>query len=156
MRAFSVAMAASITVIVASQLGLPVSSTHIAIGGIFGVGFLREYLVSKNIEEIVVHEQVVLHDEKRVLKAYKNELKTLESKDAKIQEDYVRIVELYKMIDVEEDVIKDAKKQLKSAEKVKYVKRDAVKKIVAAWIITVPAAALLAALIFFMIKGIVL
>ncbi|PIE72746.1 MAG: inorganic phosphate transporter, partial [Deltaproteobacteria bacterium] len=43
MRAFSVAMAAAITVIIASQLGLPVSSTHIAIGGIFGVGFLREY-----------------------------------------------------------------------------------------------------------------
>lgn len=39
MRAFSVAMAASITVIIASQLGLPVSSTHIAVGGIFGVGF---------------------------------------------------------------------------------------------------------------------
>jgi inorganic phosphate transporter, PiT family len=41
MRAFSVAMAASITVIIASQLGLPVSSTHIAIGGIFGVGFFK-------------------------------------------------------------------------------------------------------------------
>jgi PiT family inorganic phosphate transporter len=35
-RAFSVAMAASITVIIASQLGLPVSSTHIAVGGVFG------------------------------------------------------------------------------------------------------------------------
>ena len=43
-RAFSVAMAAAITVIIASQLGLPVSSTHIAIGGIFGVGLLREWL----------------------------------------------------------------------------------------------------------------
>ena len=46
MRAFSIAMAASITVIIASQLGLPVSSTHIAVGGVFGVGFLREYLDS--------------------------------------------------------------------------------------------------------------
>ena len=36
MRAFSIAMAAAITVIIASQLGLPVSSTHIAIGGVFG------------------------------------------------------------------------------------------------------------------------
>jgi PiT family inorganic phosphate transporter len=156
MRAFSVAMAASITVIIASQLGLPVSSTHIAIGGIFGVGFLREYLDAKDVKEVVVHEQLTLHDEKRVLKAYKNELKTLEAKEEKNKEDYMRIVELYKMIDLEEEVIKDAKKQLKSAEKVKYVKRDAVKKIIAAWIITVPAAALLAALIFFMIKGIVL
>ena len=39
MRAFSVAMATAVTVILASQLGLPVSSTHIAIGGVFGVGF---------------------------------------------------------------------------------------------------------------------
>lgn len=44
MRAFSVAMATAVTVIFASQLGLPVSSTHIAIGGVFGVGFLREAL----------------------------------------------------------------------------------------------------------------
>ncbi|WP_114965455.1 inorganic phosphate transporter [Alkalilacustris brevis] len=43
MRAWCVALAAAITVIIASWLGLPVSSTHIAIGGIFGVGFFREW-----------------------------------------------------------------------------------------------------------------
>ena len=43
MRAFCVALSAAITVLVASWLGLPVSSTHIAVGGVFGVGFLREY-----------------------------------------------------------------------------------------------------------------
>lgn len=43
-RAFSVALAAAITVIIASQLGLPVSSTHIAIWGIFGIGLFREYI----------------------------------------------------------------------------------------------------------------
>ncbi len=31
-RAFCIALAAAITVIIASQLGLPVSSTHIALG----------------------------------------------------------------------------------------------------------------------------
>lgn len=41
-RAFCVALSAAITVIIASALGLPVSSTHIAVGGVFGVGFLRE------------------------------------------------------------------------------------------------------------------
>jgi PiT family inorganic phosphate transporter len=45
---------------------------------------------------------------------------------------------------------------LKSAKKVQYVKRDAVKKIIAAWVITVPAAAVLSAAIYFMIRGIVL
>jgi PiT family inorganic phosphate transporter len=43
MRAYCVALSAAITVIVASWLGLPVSSTHIAVGAIFGVGFYREY-----------------------------------------------------------------------------------------------------------------
>merc|ERR1711879_1036012 len=51
-RAFSIAMAAAITVIIASQLGLPVSSTHIAVGGVFGVGFLREYLDSSEAKFI--------------------------------------------------------------------------------------------------------
>jgi len=52
--------------------------------------------------------------------------------------------------------LKEAKRILKSSEKVKYVRRDALKKIVAAWLITVPAAAVLSALIFFMIRGIVI
>jgi len=46
-RAFCVALSAAITVIIASALGLPVSSTHIAVGGVFGVGFLREYLARR-------------------------------------------------------------------------------------------------------------
>lgn len=43
MRAFCVALSAALTVIVASALGLPVSSTHIAVGAVFGVGFYREW-----------------------------------------------------------------------------------------------------------------
>ena len=43
-RAFAVVLSAAITVIIASAFALPVSSTHIALGAIFGVGFLREYL----------------------------------------------------------------------------------------------------------------
>ena len=156
MRAFSVAMAASITVIIASQLGLPVSSTHIAVGGIFGVGFLREYLASTGQEEVIEIEQISIEDEKKVLKAYNSELKTLEEKTDKTKSDYVRIVDLYKAIDHEEAIIKASKKHIKNVEKVKYVKRDAVKKIIAAWVITVPAAAVLSAVIFFMIRGIVL
>ena len=156
MRAFSVAMAAAITVIIASQLGLPVSSTHIAVGGIFGVGFLREYLDTTDAKDEIAHEKELILDEKKQLKAYQSELKTLEKKEEKQKEDYERIVALYKMIDEEEALLKEAKKQLKSAEKVKYVKREAVRKIIAAWVITVPAAAVLSAAIYFMIRGIVL
>ncbi|UTW55602.1 inorganic phosphate transporter [Kordiimonas sp. SCSIO 12610] len=50
-RAFCVALSAAITVIAASWLGQPVSSTHIAVGGVFGVGFLREYLNHKTKED---------------------------------------------------------------------------------------------------------
>ncbi len=42
-RAFSIALATAITVLLASHLGLPISTTHVAIWGVFGVGFFREY-----------------------------------------------------------------------------------------------------------------
>jgi PiT family inorganic phosphate transporter len=47
-RAYCVALSAAITVLIATTLGLPVSSTHIALGAVFGVGFLREYLENPN------------------------------------------------------------------------------------------------------------
>lgn len=43
-RAFCVSLATAATVLVASGAGLPVSTTHVAVGGIFGVGFVREWL----------------------------------------------------------------------------------------------------------------
>ena len=154
-RAFSIAMAASITVIIASQLGLPVSSTHIAIGGVFGVGFLREFLhvADKDITTIE-EDRLTIEDEKQNKDAYKAELKDLEDKENKSQEDYSRVIELYKLIRNEKRIIKSTKKHIKKVKQVQYVKRDAIKKIVAAWVITVPAAATLAGLLFFMIKGI--
>ncbi|OUR65832.1 inorganic phosphate transporter [Methylophaga sp. 42_25_T18] len=154
MRAFSVAMAAAITVIIASQLGLPVSSTHIAIGGIFGVGFLREWLDSTtSIEYEIEQDKAEIRDEKKRLQALKAELKSIEKKEDRTDSDYQRISTLYREIDDEEDVIKKAKKSLKEDKKHLYVKRDALKKIITAWLITVPAAAVLAACMFYMIKG---
>ena len=156
-RAFSIAMAASITVIIASQLGLPVSSTHIAIGGIFGVGFLREWLHIKDVNENTIEEdKEIIKDEKITRHAYKIELNELQEKENKSSDEYERIAQLYKMIKDEQKIIKTTKKHIKQTKKVQYVKRDAVKKIVAAWIITVPAAAILAGLLFFMIKGIMI
>ncbi len=155
-RAFSIAMAAAITVIVASQLGLPVSSTHIAVGGVFGVGFLREYLATTKEEEKIRQEKANLAEEKKVLRALSAERDDLLALPNKGQTDYERIAELYRLIDEEEERIKMEKKMIKKAENIKYVKRDAIKKIIAAWIITVPAAAVLAASIFYMIKGFML
>jgi len=51
MRAYCVALSAAITVIMASWLGLPVSSTHIAVGGVFGVGFFREYHAERRLRQ---------------------------------------------------------------------------------------------------------
>ncbi|MDA7817837.1 inorganic phosphate transporter [Sulfurimonas sp.] len=153
-RAFSIAMAASITVIIASQLGLPVSSTHIAIGGVFGVGFLREWLHISDDTNTIEEDKLIIQDERENKEAYNAELKTLENRADKSQEEYARIVELYKLIANEKRIIKSTKKSIKKAQKVQYVKRDAIKKIVAAWVITVPAAATLAGVLFFMIKGI--
>jgi PiT family inorganic phosphate transporter len=154
-RAFSIAMSASLTVIIASQLGLPVSSTHIAIGGVFGVGFLREWLHIKDENNHTIEEdQLIIKDEQLNKNAYAAELKSLEEKVEKSQDDYSRVVELYKLIANEKKIIRSTKKNIKKAKKIEYVRRDAVKKIIAAWLITVPAAATLAALFFFMIKGI--
>jgi PiT family inorganic phosphate transporter len=50
MRAYCVALSAAITVIVASWLGLPVSSTHIAVGAVFGVGFFREWDTARRMK----------------------------------------------------------------------------------------------------------
>lgn len=154
-RAFAIAMAAAITVIIASQLGLPVSSTHIAVGGVFGVGFLREWLDSSE-EKFIKEVREKFKKDKKELDKFQDELVKIQNLDSKSKSDYKRIAELYNLIDQKDDQVKLEKKEFKSAKRIKYVKRDAVKKIIAAWIITVPAAALLSAAIFFMIKGIML
>ena len=92
--------------------------------------------------------------DKKELSDLFNELVIFEAIEEKSKEDYIRIVDLYKKIDEKDDLVKLEKKDIKDAKSTKYVKRDAVKKIIAAWIITVPAASILAAAIFFMIKGI--
>ena len=57
------------------------------------------------------------------------------------------------------ELLEEIKAQKKKVKKIKnilrenYVKRGMVKKIVAAWVITVPAAATLSAIIFYVLKG---
>jgi PiT family inorganic phosphate transporter len=100
MRAYCVALSAAITVIIASWLGLPVSSTHIAVGAVFGVGFFREW------------------DAER-----RKRLNLSSGKAAR-------------------EVAPEERRRRK------LVRRSHFMTIVAAWIITVPAAAALSAIIF--------
>lgn len=142
-RAFCIALSASITVLVASALGLPVSSTHIAIGAIFGIGFLREYLKS-NYKKM----------EQEIIKAYKG-------RDAKVVQDFL---DDFKIASIErkQQIIKELKNKnlpfnkkdkntLKKKLQDELVKRSAIRKIVAAWLITVPASAIVSAISFFII-----
>lgn len=150
MRAFSIAMAAAITVIVASQLGLPVSSTHIAVGGIFGVGFLREYLKrnhAKTIQKIREHYQSLgQSDIDQYVKQFSS---------ASLVQKKKMLAEL-KQNKAAVELTKKERKSLNKVYQKELVKRSAFLKIVAAWLITVPASALIAALIYFTIRGIML
>ncbi len=112
MRAFCVALSAALTVLVASQLGLPVSTTHIVVGAVFGVGFFREYYTV----------------------------------NSRRRRNYIRTHKRYKQV---------RRGVLASPDEVrrrKLVRRSHFVGIVAAWAITVPSAAGLAALIFFCVN----
>lgn len=146
-RAFCVAMAAAITVIIASQLGLPVSSTHIAVGGIFGVGFLREFLktsYAKMIDEI--KERHHGHDDEVV------EAVLMEFKKASIEEKG-QMLKQFKEHSAKADLSKKDRKSLRKVYRHELVKRSHLLKIAAAWIITVPVSALMAALLYFTLRG---
>lgn len=147
-RAFCIALSAAITVIVASQLGLPVSSTHIAVGGVFGVGFLREYLKLSYAEQL--HSILDHHEGEERIKLERF-LKNF--KHASV-EDMHHMLEEAKSHKEEWQFSKQDRKQLKRVYKEELVKRSAVKKIVAAWIITVPVSGSLAAALFFAIQAI--
>jgi PiT family inorganic phosphate transporter len=150
MRAFSIAMAAAITVIVATQLGLPVSSTHIAVGAVFGVGFLREFLkasYSKMIDQIKDHHHG--RDEAEV------ESFLREFRKGSIKKKEEMLLQL-KEHSASADLSKKERKGLKRVYKTELVKRSALLKIVAAWVITVPVSGLLAALLYYTIRGMML
>ncbi len=104
MRAYCVALSAGITVILASALGLPVSSTHIAVGAIFGVGFFREYFTARR-----------------------------------------RRVRRFNISGSNDQAAGNGE----GIRRRKLVRRSHVMTIVAAWVITVPAAAVMAAGLFF-------
>ncbi len=146
-RAYCIAMSAAVTVIIASQLGLPVSSTHIALGGVFGVGFLREYLKTRYASRL--HGLLNRHEgeERAALERF------LAKFTKSSVEDMRRMLKKWETNPVAAGVPKSEKKRIKKIYKQELVKRKHLYRIAAAWIITVPASALLAAIAFFTLKG---
>jgi PiT family inorganic phosphate transporter len=150
-RAFCIALSAAITVIVASQLGLPISSTHVALGAVFGVGFLREWLdqrIGAVAESVLAHHEgepdfdqveAVLH----------------EFSDAPIEEKR-RILQELKAMGPEAVISAAQRKELQRALKRKLVSRTSLLKILSAWVITLPVSAGLAALFYFALRGMLL
>ncbi len=150
MRAFCIAMAAAITVIIASQLGLPVSSTHIAVGGVFGVGFLREYLKANYSETILEIEHHHTGSDQSDVEAFMQQFE-----EGSIEEKRVMLKQLKAHTAIAE-LSKSERRELRKTYRKELVKRSALLKIAAAWIITVPAAGILSALLFFTIRGMML
>ena len=149
-RAYCIAMSAAITVIIASQLGLPVSSTHIALGGVFGVGFLREFLKTRYASQL--HQILESHDpeDQIQLRSFLNDFHS-----AKV-EDMRRMLKKAKKRPEEIPLQPRERKRLKKIYRQELVKRKHLYRIAAAWIITVPASAILGALCFYLLRGMLL
>jgi len=150
-RAFCIALAAAITVIVASQLGMPISSTHVALGAVFGVGFLREFLEARmgKVVEDVLRQHAGDKDflkVEEVLKGFQNAP----------PEDKGRILKELKKMGPEAVIDAAERKVLQQALKRQLVQRSSLLKIVSAWIITVPVSAVLAAMFYFVLRGMML
>lgn len=128
MRAFCVALSAAITVIVASWFGLPVSSTHIAVGAVFGVGFFREWYTANSTRR----------------RAY------MERKAAKTRAARGTAPEPIESDDLESDGPPISREEIARR---KLVRRAHVTTIAAAWVTTVPASALLAAMTYLLLAA---
>ncbi|SDE12587.1 inorganic phosphate transporter [Aquimonas voraii] len=154
MRAYCIAMAAAVTVIIASQLGLPISTTHVTIGAVFGVGFLREYLkanYARITAEIEAHHRdkgAEQHEVEAFLKAF----------EAASRADKDRMLKELKAAGKrgEAAISKAERKGLRRVYRKDLVKRAVMMRVIAAWIITVPATAVLSAIIYFTIRGMLL
>ena len=128
-RAFCIALSTALTVIVASWLGMPVSTTHIAVGSVFGVGFYREWAAIRSIRR-----RVYLQRKQENLSPA-----TIEAEPA---------------APPTTNVLAGGKKgSQQEIIRRRLVRRAHVRTIVAAWVTTVPASALLAALFFYLLRS---
>ena len=146
MRAYSIAMAATLTVILAAQLGMPISTTHVTIGAVIGVGFLRELLKANyaKMEEAVraAHSGRDTAEVEEYLRVF--EAAPVKEKQRMYAEMKTRAVEWER----EDPLAKKERKAIKKVTQKELVKRSVLTRIIMAWIITVPATAVLAAGLF--------
>jgi len=150
-RAFCIALSAALTVIVASQLGMPISSTHVALGAVFGVGFLREFLEQRLGR--VVENVLAGHKGQADFEAVEAALRGFQNAPP---EEKLRILNQMKKMGAEAVLSAAQRKELQKALKRQLVKRSSLLKIVSAWIITVPVSAFLAAMFYFALRGMML
>ncbi|TVR55727.1 MAG: anion permease [Spirochaetaceae bacterium] len=154
MRAYSIAMAAAVTVILASQLGLPISTTHVTIGAVFGIGFLREHLKA-NYRRIIA--KIEKHHEHQgrspdEIKAFLHEFETAAIKEkGRILKSLAKSRKRGKT-----KITKKEQKKLRKVYQESLVKRAVILRVVAAWLVTVPGTAVLSALIYYTIRGMLL
>ena len=154
MRAYCVAMAVTVTVIVASQFGVPVSSTHIAVGAVFGVGFLREYL--KTNYDRMLEQIKACHpaDDQEAIDSF-----IARFEKASVHEKGRMLADLKERASQADDPAnfsKAERKGLRQVYRLELVKRALLRRIVLAWLITVPASALMGATLYFTIRGMML
>lgn len=154
MRAYCIAMAAALTVILASQLGLPVSTTHVSVGAVLGVGFLREYMranYDQQIEQIKEHHA---QDDQAAIDAFlaRFTTATMSQRSQMLRQ----LKQDYRQAHGPAHLDKKDRKALNKAHKQALVKRGLVLRIFAAWIITVPATALIAAFLFYFLRGLLM
>lgn len=149
-RAFCIAMSTALTVLLASQLGLPVSSTHIAIGAIFSVGFLREYLKKRYYEM----QQIIIKAHKgkdaQEVEAFLERFNKASIKKKGLMLESIKNNRQLKDIPYFD---RKERKSLKKAYKQELVKRNAINKIIASWLITVPVSAVLGGVTYYVITS---
>jgi PiT family inorganic phosphate transporter len=150
-RAWSIAMSSAFVVIIASWLGLPVSSTHIAIGGVFGVGYLRYYLYQQYENEV---EGVKAHHVKSInhkITKWSSKLESLVNETEKQHLQKRIAAKQQELGNMDTNQIKFSKKEIQKLakiEKKQYVRHGLLMKIIAAWLITVPISAFMGAMIY--------
>ena len=152
-RAFCIALAAAITVIVASQLGIPISSTHTAIGAVFGVGILRE-MIRVNYVRVIAEIRLHHHGEDEAV--IENYLQRFAAASFHEKGAMMKELKKKKKRPANLTLSKHERKELKREYHRDLVKRSLALKIISAWVITVPLSGAMAAFLFFTIRGILL